>query len=63
MDIDINPSDPHKPGEGTITTQRIIPGKGIERVQDDLVRSPDEASESTMDDSPQELQDDEASLL
>jgi hypothetical protein len=53
MDIDINSPNPNKRDEGVITTQRIVPGKGIERVRDDLFRKPDAASEVTMDDSPE----------
>jgi hypothetical protein len=55
VDIDILPQDPDNPDEGVITSQRIVPGKGIEKVQDDLLRNPGGASESTMDDSAEDL--------
>ncbi len=63
MDIEINEPDPEKPDAGVITSQRVVPGLEIERVQDDLMRKavdasdPVPASQATMDDSAEALSD------
>jgi hypothetical protein len=63
LDIEIKEPDPDKPDAGIITSQQVVPGLGIERRQDDLMRKaadpsdPVPASEATMDDSAEALSD------